>query len=164
MGGRKSMALPLNNHHITTREIHHGETISNWNIWDARCKRGNLLGVSYGWQRRNCWIILSSAELGFSRELDLRVVVAVRISPHTEAPLINLHVFISLSKHVLQSTQAKKFILDLRKSSSTKGIYCFLPANTYMRFKWEHEFLKRVNFFVCLCFHSLCYCTQSHEL
>lgn len=69
--GRKSMALPLNNHHMKTREIYHGETISNWNTWDAWCKRGNLLCVSYVWQRRSWWIMLSFAESGFSGDPDL---------------------------------------------------------------------------------------------
>lgn len=79
-GGKKSMALPLNNHHTRTREIYHGETISNWNTWDAHCKRGNLRRVSSVWQRRSCWIILSFAESGFSIESSSEGFVVVRDS------------------------------------------------------------------------------------
>lgn len=70
MRGRKSMGLPLNNHHKKTREIYHGETISNWNTQDAQCKQGNIFSASYGQQRRSWCIILSFADSGVTREPD----------------------------------------------------------------------------------------------
>lgn len=64
------MGLPLNNHHKKTREIYHGETISNWNTQDAQCKQGNIFSASYGQQRRSWCIILSVADSGVTREPD----------------------------------------------------------------------------------------------
>lgn len=130
---RKSMALPLNNHHMRTREIYHGETISNWNTW---CKRDHILSVSWVWQRRSCWIILSSAESGFSGNPSSRLR---EIPLHKEAHrLINPHVFISPSEHgcgkflTLTVTESKfKVCLLAASARGRRELWSYLRAATY---------------------------------